>query len=80
MERNFGFAKNTEVKMDELVELIVKKTGIPKAQAEQAVEVVFDFLKERLPAPVANTLENALEGNSADDLLGGIMGMLGGKK
>ena len=65
--------------MDELVELIVNKTGIPKATAEQVVDVVFDFLKERLPDPVANTLENLLEGDGTNDLLGGIMGMLGGK-
>lgn len=66
--------------MDELVELIVKKTGIPKATAEQVVDVVFDFLKEKLPAPIAGSLDNILEGDGADDLLGGIMGMLGGKK
>ena len=66
--------------MDELVELIVEKTGIPKATAEQVVDVVFDFLKERLPDPIASSLDNILDGGGADNLLGGIMGMLGGKK
>ncbi len=66
--------------MDELVALIVKKTGIPKATAEQVVEVVFDFLKEKLPAPLAGSLDSFLEGDAADDLMGGLMGMLGGKK
>jgi hypothetical protein len=66
--------------MDELVELIVKKTGIPKDTAEQVVEVVVDFLKDKLPMPLAGNLDNILEGGAADDMLGGLMGMLGGKK
>ena len=66
--------------MDELVELIVKKTGIPKATAEQVVEVVVDFLKKKLPDPIAGNLDNILEGDAGGDLLGGLMGMLGGKK
>ena len=66
--------------MDELVELIVKKTGIPKDTAEQVVEVVVDFLKDKLPTPLAGSLDNILEGGAADDMLGGLMGMLGGKK
>ena len=66
--------------MDELVALIVKKTGIPKAKAEQVVTIVINFLKEKLPDPVAGSLDSFLEGDAADDLLGGLMGMLGGKK
>jgi len=66
--------------MDELVELIVKKTGIPKATAEQVVEVVVDFLKKKLPEPLGSSLDNLLDDSGSSDLLGGLMGMLGGKK
>ncbi|MCJ7700045.1 MAG: HU family DNA-binding protein [Anaerolineales bacterium] len=66
--------------MDELVELIVEKTGIPKATAEQVVEVVLDFLKKKLPEPLGSTLENILDNDGSSDMLGGLMGMLGGKK
>ena len=39
--------------MNELVNLIVKKTGIPAATAQTIVNVVIDFLKKKLPAPIA---------------------------
>ncbi len=41
--------------MNELVNLIVKKTGIPAATAQTIVNIVLDFLKKKLPAPVART-------------------------
>ena len=65
--------------MDELVDLIVEKTGIPEATAEKVVEVVLDFLKKKLPAPIADSLENLLEGDGSTDLLGGLAGLFGGK-
>jgi uncharacterized protein (DUF2267 family) len=66
--------------MDELVKLVVKKTGISEAQARKAVETVLDFLKDKLPAPIAGRLDDVLEGGGAADLLGGLGGLLGGKK
>ncbi len=65
--------------MDELVKLVVAKTGIPEAQAKQAVEVVLGYLKEKLPAPIAGRLDDVLEGGSAGDVLGGLGGLLGKK-
>ena len=66
--------------MDELVKLVAKKTGISEAQARKAVETVLDFLKDKLPDPIAGRLDNILEGGGATDLLGGLGGLLGGKK
>jgi nucleoid DNA-binding protein len=37
--------------MEELYELVVKKTGLPKETAKMAVDVVVDFIKKKLPAP-----------------------------
>jgi hypothetical protein len=68
-----------EVKMDELVDLIVEKTGIPEATARQVVDVVLDFLKEKLPDQIAGSLDNLLEGDGTADLLGGLAGLFGGK-
>ena len=55
--------------MDQLINQIVQRTGISQDQAQQAVQVVLNFAKGRLPAPIASQLENALTGQ------GGMQGM-----
>ena len=68
--------------MDELVKLVSKKVGISDAQARQAVETVVGFLKTRLPAPLANQVENLLEGGEGldlDDLTKNLGGLLGNR-
>ena len=66
--------------MDELVALVVKKTGISETQARKAVETVLDFVKDKLPDPIAGRLDDILEGGGAADLLSGLGGLFGGKK
>ena len=52
--------------MDELVRLVAAKAGLPEAQARAAVTAVLDFLKQKLPAPIAGQLEAAVsEGQAA---------------
>lgn len=67
--------------MDELVNLVVEKTGLPKETAKTVVTLVIDFLKKKLPAPVAVQVDAVLGGKGvageAANLLGGL---LGGKK
>jgi uncharacterized protein (DUF2267 family) len=65
--------------MDELVELVAKKVGISKDQAQQAVETVIGFLKDKLPEPLAGQLEGALKGDlgGLSDLAGGLGGLFG---
>jgi hypothetical protein len=48
--------------MDELITLVSQKTGLPKEQAQVAVTTVLDFLKQKLPAPVAAQVETVLTG------------------
>ncbi len=64
--------------MDELVKVVVERTGLPEAQAEKAAEAVLDFLKEKLPAPLAGQLDSLLENpdtiDQATNLLGGLFG------
>lgn len=57
--------------MDELVKLVSEKTGLDKEMSETVVKLVLDFVKEKLPAPVAGQLDAVLEGGSAADMLGG---------
>ncbi|MBN1640391.1 MAG: hypothetical protein JXA09_04075 [Anaerolineae bacterium] len=59
--------------MDELVKLVAKKTGIPEATAKTAVETVLNFLKQKLPAPIASQIDKVVSGGD----LGGLGGLLG---
>jgi nucleoid DNA-binding protein len=70
--------------MNELVDMIVKKTGIPAATAQTVVNMVIDFLKKKLPAPVAGQIDGLLknEGSmkTAENMLGGLSAQFGKKK
>ena len=65
--------------MDELVKMVADKVGISEAQAKQAVEMVMDFLKDKLPEPIAGQLDAALEGDVSGlgDLAGGLGKLFG---
>jgi nucleoid DNA-binding protein len=67
--------------MKELVDLVVKKTGIKADQAKIIVELVLDFLKKKLPKPVAAQIDAVMASNvdlnAAANVVGGL---LGGKK
>lgn len=64
--------------MDELVKLIVDKTGISEEQAQQAVEVTVEFVKGRVPAPYAGMIDGLLDGKIDGSDLNNAMGLLGG--
>ena len=58
--------------MDELIKQVTAKAGISEDQARTAVSTVLDFVKKRLPAPIAGQIENAVSGEG-----GGIGGTVG---
>jgi len=69
-----------------LVELILEKTGVSAEQAQQVVDVVTGFLKEKLPEPIAAQVDQVLKGDisaladqidAAKTMLGSLFG---GKK
>jgi hypothetical protein len=60
--------------MDEIVNLVSQKTGLNKEISAQAVKVVLDYLKKKLPAPVAAQVDMVLNSGSAADALGGLFG------
>ena len=45
---------------EQVINMMVKKTGISQDNAHKAVLVVFDFLKTRLPAPIASQVDSFL--------------------
>jgi len=71
----------------EVAGLVAKKVGIPADKAEQAVEVVVNFIKQKLPPAVAGQVDAVLDGGvdlsdgiGLDDAAGLLGGLLGGKK
>jgi hypothetical protein len=63
--------------MEEIVKLVVQKTGISENQARTAVTTVVNFLKQKLPAPIAGQIDGVLSGSGVSDALKGLGGLLG---
>lgn len=73
--------------MDDLIKQVSQRTGLSEDKAKTAVDTVVNFLKDKLPSPIAGQIDNALSGaggtianaggaavDKAGDLLGGIFG------
>ena len=65
--------------MDELVQAVSQKTGLPKDQARAAAQAVLDYLMTKLPGPVAGQIKTALEGGSMGSAAQGLGGLFGKK-
>jgi uncharacterized protein (DUF2267 family) len=74
--------------MDELISLVVQRTGLSQDDAQKAVQAVVDALKSKLPAPIAAQVDtlltsgaaggvNAIEAEAGTFLKGELGGMLG---
>jgi hypothetical protein len=66
--------------MDELINLVVEKTGLPEETAKQVVTIVLDFIREKLPDSFEGILDGFLDNDSAVNFLSGLGDLLGGKK
>ncbi len=65
--------------MDELIKQVASKTGISEDQARKAVTTVLDFVKDRLPAPLAGQIDNVVSGEGGvGDAVGDIASKVGG--
>lgn len=60
--------------MDELMQAIQQRTGLPADKAQGAAQAALDFLKEDLPAGIGDKLENMISGNT-DSISEGVEGM-----
>ncbi|GAB4200853.1 MAG: hypothetical protein OHK0022_22290 [Roseiflexaceae bacterium] len=63
--------------MEQIVQLIVEKTGLPAEQARQAALIAVNFLKEKLPPPIDGQIDAVLNGQYGD-IAGQASGLLGG--
>ena len=72
--------------MNELVQLVMQKTGLPQDKAQQVVDAVVTHLKGRLPDAVTSHLDAFLSGGAGDtggiadkakSVIGGLGGFLG---
>lgn len=64
--------------MEELIEMVAKKTGLDEKQAAVAVDLVLDYVKKKLPPTVGAQIDGLLDGEgglgAAADALGGLFG------
>jgi hypothetical protein len=66
--------------MNELVNLIVKKTGIPQATAQKVVNIVVDYIKKKLPGPLGAQVDVLLSNDAAIQTAENVLGNLMSKK
>ena len=61
--------------MDELINSLRQRTGLPEDKACLAVDIILKYLKSKLPEPVARQVESALasQGGSFSEFLGGFL-------
>jgi hypothetical protein len=64
--------------MEALVNLVSEKTGISPEIAQKAVDVTLNFLKDKLPAPIAGQIDGLLSGEEGGGVMGGLSKGLGG--
>jgi len=65
--------------MNEIIQRLMTKTGLPEDKASAAVAVVMGFLKEKLPAPIAAQVDSLVAGGTGGaEKLAGVAAGLGG--
>jgi hypothetical protein len=66
--------------MEALVNIVTEKTGISPELAQKAVDITLNFLKDKLPAPVAEQIDGLMsgEGGGEGGVLGGLAKGIGG--
>jgi len=65
--------------MNDLVELLKSRVGLDDDKARSAAQTAVEFLKQRLPAPIAGQLDSILAGGGVQGLEDRLGGMLGKK-
>jgi len=52
----------------QLVKLVQEKTGMSEMVADEAVETIVGYFRTRLPAEIANQIDNLAQGQDPDSL------------
>lgn len=63
--------------MNELVNMVAQKVGLPQDKAQMATETVLNFLKGKLPPAIASQIDSVVGGGGGGGL-GDVAGKLGG--
>jgi len=63
--------------MDNLVKALMEKANLDEKAAEKVMDVVKDFIGDKLPAPIKQQVLNALDGTDKGDVLDGAKDVLG---
>ena len=63
--------------MDEIIQQLAEKTGLPIDKAGEVLEAVLGILKDRLPGPIGDQLAGPVSGQGGDNPLGGLLGGIG---
>jgi hypothetical protein len=64
--------------MQELINQVAQRTGIPAEKAQTAVDTIVGYLKERLPDQMSSQLDNIVAGKEGGGGLGDAARNLGG--
>ncbi|MDP9146017.1 MAG: hypothetical protein M3N22_00020 [Acidobacteriota bacterium] len=51
--------------MNELVQILMQKTGLSQDKAQEVVDTVVNHLRARLPGPIASHLDSVLGGDAS---------------
>jgi len=54
--------------MDELINLVTQRAGIPADKARTAVDAVLGFVKQKLPSQFASQIDNIAAGKPISDI------------
>jgi uncharacterized protein (DUF2267 family) len=65
--------------MNELIQQLKSRVGLDDEKAQSAVQTVMEFLKQRLPGPVASQLDSAISGGGVNALKDKAEGIFGKK-
>lgn len=65
--------------MEQLVQIIVEKTGLSEEVAGTVAEIVLQFVKDKVPEPLAGQLDSIVNGEAGDgvDIGGALKGLFG---
>jgi hypothetical protein len=65
--------------MEELIKQVTARAGISEDQARSAINTVLDFVKTRLPEPIAGQVDNVIGGgDGVSGVVGDIADKVGG--
>jgi len=65
--------------VNELIEQLKSRVGLDDDKARSAAQTAIEFIKNRLPAPIASQIESALSGSSMQGVEGALGSMFGKK-